>query len=273
VPCWLGWLVLVAGLLTALLTAAYATRLWLLAFRGPSVRPAIALPADAHGSTGAMSLVLWLLAVPALALGVVGLRDDWLPAFLDGNAAEFRPALSTSLLGVGLAVVGCAVMAVAWRVAVRREVAVAAGRATQGASAVQEAAVPPELEARPGETPADLAPALAAETAASLAEAEAVVPTPSPAHLLLGPLLGPAARGFGIDRLYQLAFVLPTEYAARLVRFLDAQVVETYVIGAAGSAGLLGRLVRRAQNGNAQGYLSALFAGVVVLAVVVAVAW
>ncbi len=32
--CAAGWTVLVAGLLTALLTAAYATRLWLLAFRG-----------------------------------------------------------------------------------------------------------------------------------------------------------------------------------------------------------------------------------------------
>ena len=33
-----GWTVLVAGLLTALLTAAYATRLWLLAFRGKGAR-------------------------------------------------------------------------------------------------------------------------------------------------------------------------------------------------------------------------------------------
>lgn len=34
-----GWIVLVAGLLTALLTGAYATRLWLLAFRGRGPRP------------------------------------------------------------------------------------------------------------------------------------------------------------------------------------------------------------------------------------------
>ena len=38
VPGAAGWIVLVAGLLTALLTAAYATRLWLLAFRGKGSR-------------------------------------------------------------------------------------------------------------------------------------------------------------------------------------------------------------------------------------------
>ena len=35
-PAWSAWLVLLAGLFTVLLTAAYATRAWLLAFRGPT---------------------------------------------------------------------------------------------------------------------------------------------------------------------------------------------------------------------------------------------
>lgn len=39
VPTAAGWTVLTAGLLTALLTAAYAARLWLLAFRGRGPRP------------------------------------------------------------------------------------------------------------------------------------------------------------------------------------------------------------------------------------------
>ncbi|CAM5721646.1 NADH dehydrogenase I chain L OS=Streptomyces glaucescens OX=1907 GN=SGLAU_19880 PE=4 SV=1 [Streptomyces glaucescens] len=33
-PAAAGWTILIAGLLAAVLTAAYATRLWLLAFRG-----------------------------------------------------------------------------------------------------------------------------------------------------------------------------------------------------------------------------------------------
>ena len=59
--------------------------------------------------------------------------------------------------------------------------------------------------------------------------------------------------------------------AASLVRFLDRDVVETYVRGAAGTPKLLGAAVRRAQTGNVQTYLSALLAGAVVLAVLVAV--
>jgi NADH-quinone oxidoreductase subunit L len=90
--------------------------------------------------------------------------------------------------------------------------------------------------------------------------------------VLLGPLFGPARDGFGVDRLYDRLFVRPVLGAASLVSFLDREVVETYVKGAAISPGLVGRVVRRAQNGNTQGYLSALAAGVVVLAVVVAVA-
>ncbi|CAM5277132.1 NADH-quinone oxidoreductase subunit L OS=Streptomyces violarus OX=67380 GN=FHS41_002919 PE=4 SV=1 [Streptomyces violarus] len=41
-PAAAGWIVLVAGLLTAVLTAAYAMRLWLLAFRGRAPPPTTA---------------------------------------------------------------------------------------------------------------------------------------------------------------------------------------------------------------------------------------
>ena len=58
-----GWIVLVTGLLTALLTAAYATRLWLLAFRGHGAE------APDHGRQPvAMTAVLWVLAVPTARL-------------------------------------------------------------------------------------------------------------------------------------------------------------------------------------------------------------
>ncbi|NYV76696.1 NADH-quinone oxidoreductase subunit L, partial [Streptomyces sp. UH6] len=62
-PVAAGWIVLAAGLLTALLTAAYATRLWLRAFRGRGTE------APDHGRQPvAMNAVLWVLAVPSLAL-------------------------------------------------------------------------------------------------------------------------------------------------------------------------------------------------------------
>ncbi|MEV7117914.1 NADH-quinone oxidoreductase subunit 5 family protein [Kitasatospora griseola] len=232
VPTAVGWTVLVAGLLTALLTAAYAARLWLAVFHGRSTDGADLSPqpgapyspepdeADpAHVEPAAMRWPLWVLAVPAMGFGVAGLRTDWLPALLD--AESLRPSTATWVLGTGIAVAGLLISWAAWRTVTART---AAGQ------------------------PAD-----------------------DPGRLLLGPLYRPAQHGFGVDRLYSTLFVRPTEAAAGLVRFLDRAVVETYVRGAGAAPGWLGRAVRFAQTGNAQGYLSALLAGAVLLAVLVAV--
>ncbi|KIQ62572.1 NADH dehydrogenase [Kitasatospora griseola] len=232
VPTAVGWTVLVAGLLTALLTAAYAARLWLAVFHGRSTDGADLSPqpgapyspepdeADpARVEPAAMRWPLWVLAVPAMGFGVAGLRTDWLPALLDGE--PLRPSTVTWVLGTGIAVAGLLISWAAWRTVTARTVA---GR------------------------PAD-----------------------DPGRLLLGPLYRPAQHGFGVDRLYSTLFVRPTEAAAGLVRFLDRAVVETYVRGAGAAPGWLGRAVRFAQTGNAQGYLSALLAGAVLLAVLVAV--
>ncbi|MFF2626222.1 NADH-quinone oxidoreductase subunit L [Kitasatospora griseola] len=232
VPTAVGWTVLVAGLLTALLTAAYAARLWLAVFHGRStdgtdLSPQPGAPyspepdeADpAHVEPAAMRWPLWVLAVPAMGFGVAGLRTDWLPALLDGES--LRPSTATWVLGTGIAVAGLLISWAAWRTVTARTVA--------------------------GQ-PAD-----------------------DPGRLLLGPLYRPAQHGFGVDRLYSTLFVRPTEAAAELVRFLDRAVVETYVRGAGAAPGWLGRAVRFAQTGNAQGYLSALLAGAVLLAVLVAV--
>ncbi|QKW20042.1 NADH-quinone oxidoreductase subunit L [Kitasatospora sp. NA04385] len=228
VPAAAGWTVLVAGLLTALLTAAYATRLWLVAFHA---KPVAAAPADApyspeideadpaHAEPAAMRWPLWVLAVPTLGFGLLGLRTQWLPALLDGE--PLRPAVGTMLLGTGAAVLGILAAYAAWR--------------------------------RVG------------------ARAAAGQPATDPGRLLLGPAYGPAQHGFGVDRLYSALFVRPTAAAARLVRFLDRAVVETYVRGAGAAPGWFGRAVRFAQTGNVQGYLSALLAGAVLLAVLVAV--
>ncbi|MFE2107101.1 NADH-quinone oxidoreductase subunit L [Kitasatospora sp. NPDC059463] len=253
VPQAAGWIVLISAGLTALLTAAYAARLFLVAFHSPAGAAAAApavLPAEDRGTVvgdheagapyspeldeadpavaepPAMRWPLWVLAVPTIGFGVAGLRSDWLPALLDGGS--LRPSAVTAVIGTGLAVVGALLAYGAWRSATAR--------------------VPGQVGA-----PAD----------------GTVVADPGRA--LLGPLFGPARHGFGVDRLYAALFVRPVEAAARLVRFLDREVVETYVRGAGAGAGLLGRAVRLAQTGNAQTYLSALLAGVVLLAVLVAV--
>ncbi|TDT37415.1 NADH dehydrogenase subunit L [Streptomyces sp. BK208] len=237
-----GWTVLVAGLVTALLTAAYATRLWLLAFRGRGAE------APDHGRQPVvMNAVLWVLAVPSLALG--GLTFRLLPDWFDGR--DLTPTLTTSVLGTGVALVGGILTYAAWR-----HTTALADRAPLGAVAAHpegDAALV-EAEAIASHRPAygDLASA----------------PDPSdPGRLLLGPVHRHAAAGFHLDAVYTTLFVRPVRAAASLVRFLDREVVDTYVRAAGGLPRLLGAAVRRAQTGNVQTYVSALLAGTVVLAV------
>ncbi|MGW0823382.1 NADH-quinone oxidoreductase subunit 5 family protein [Streptomyces sp. NPDC002845] len=240
-----GWIVLVSGLVTALLTAAYATRLWLLAFRGRGVE------APDHGRQPlAMNAVLWVLAVPSLALGITyGLLPDW----FDGN--DLTPTLTTSVLGTGLALVGGLVTYGAWQ-----HTTALAARVPLGAVAAH-----PEGDAALVEAEAIASHAPAYGDVAS-------APDPAdPGRLLLGPLHRHAAVGFHLDAVYAALFVRPVQAGASLVRFLDREVVDTYVRGAGALPRLLGDVVRRAQTGNVQTYVSALLAGTVVLVVAVLV--
>lgn len=237
-----GWTVLVAGLVTALLTAAYAARLWLLAFRGRGAE------APDHGRQPlVMNAVLWVLAIPSLALG--GLAFRLLPDWFDGQ--DLTPTLTTSVLGTGVALIGGIVTYAAWR----------------------------HTTAFPDRPPLG-AVAAHPEGDAALVEAEAIAshepaygdiayaPDPSdPGRLLLGPLHRHAAAGFHLDAVYTALFVRPVQAGASLVRFLDREVVDTYVRGAGALPRWLGTAVRRAQTGNVQTYVSALLAGTVVLAV------
>ncbi|MGI5349479.1 NADH-quinone oxidoreductase subunit L [Streptomyces sp. CA-250714] len=256
-PASAGWIVLVAGLVTALLTAAYAARLWLLAFRGttavaplavksekaaehvpeqvpqqapetelatpgpahrPSHEPADRDAHDHHPAPAVMTVVLWVLALPSLVLGLAFLvLPDWF------DRASLTPTLTTSVLATGVTLVGGLLTYATWR----------------HSSAL--AALHPEHDADPG-------------------------------VLLLGPLHRHAAAGFHLDTLYRAVAVRPAQGAARLVRFLDREVVDAYVAGAGRGSRLLGAAVRRAQTGNVQTYLGALLTGSLVLAVVAVVA-
>ncbi|MGW6530933.1 NADH-quinone oxidoreductase subunit 5 family protein [Streptomyces venezuelae] len=241
VPTAAGWIVLVAGLLTALLTAAYATRLWLLAFHGRGTQ------APDHGRQPlAMTAVLWVLAVPSLVFGLaVGPLPDW----FDGHS--LAPTLTTSVVGTGVALVGGLVTYGAWR-----HTTALAARVPMGAVAATPDGDGARVEAE----------AIATHTPAYGDVASAPDPA-DPGRLLLGPLHRHAAAGFHLDAVYTALFVRPVRAAASLVRFLDREVVETYVRGAGAAPRWLGAAVRRAQTGNVQTYLSALLAGTVVLAV------
>ncbi|WP_338896574.1 NADH-quinone oxidoreductase subunit L [Streptomyces sp. TG1A-60] len=242
IPGAAGWTVLVAGVLTALLTAAYATRLWLLAFHGKGAE------APDHGrQPRTMTVVLWVLAVPSLALGA--LAYGRLPDWFDGD--DLAPTLTTSVLGTGVALIGALVTYAAWR-----HTTAAAARAPLGAVAAH-----PEADAATVE-----AEAIASHTPAYGNVASAPDPA-DPGRLLLGPLHRHAAAGFHIDAVYTALFVRPVQAGASLVRFLDREVVDTYVHGAGALPRLLGAAVRRAQTGNVQTYVSALLAGTVVLVV------
>ncbi|MFI7011666.1 NADH-quinone oxidoreductase subunit L [Streptomyces sp. NPDC050145] len=244
IPAAAGWIVLVAGLVTALLTAAYATRLWLLAFNGRGA------PAPDHGRQPVvMNLVLWVLAIPSLAFGLVtGVLPDW----FDGRS--LAPTLTTSVLGTGVALVGGLVTYAAWR-----HTTALAARPPLGAVAI---------DTETGDGGLVEAEAIASHTPAYGDIAAAPDPA-DPGRLLLGPLHRHAATGFHLDAVYAALFVRPVRAAASLVAFLDRAVVETYVRGAAETPKALGWAVRRAQTGNVQTYLSALLAGTVVLVVAV----
>jgi len=249
VPSAVGWTVLVAGLVAAVLTAAYATRLFLLAFRGSG--PEVA---DHGRQPVLMTTVLWVLAIPTIAFG--GLAYRRLPDWFGSGSQGMSPVLVTSVLGTGLALAGVLAAYGAWKAATATRRAVPMGAVVAESPDAEPALIEAEAIATHEEIYGDVG---------------AADDPGDPGRLLLGPLHRPAAHGFHLDAAYRLLFVRPVLAASGLVRFLDQEVVETWVKGAAGSTKLLGAAVRRAQTGNVQTYLSALLAGAIVLAVLVAV--
>ncbi|MEU8358399.1 NADH-quinone oxidoreductase subunit L [Nonomuraea sp. NPDC048882] len=91
-------------------------------------------------------------------------------------------------------------------------------------------------------------------------------PVADPARLL-GPLRAPCERAFYVDTLYAALFVRPVLALARLVVRTDDVVVDGAVRGSGRSARGLSGVLRLAQNGNVQLYVSGVLAGVLLIAV------
>ena len=273
VPSVAGWLVLVAGLITAVLTAAYATRVWLRVFFGPSREgvPGAEVPAHADAADfgeGLPGAPVTRTDVDAARAGAGGAHTDVGVPRTGAGAA--RAGGGVTHTGADVTHVREAPAAMLWPLLVLAVPTVLFGFvAFPGLPSFGSDLGYPEL------TPHPLTTSLA--LAALVVGAGAVLalwrrdPAADPAHVL-GPLRGPALRGFDVDALYASTVTAPVRLAAKVALFCDRAVIDTYVRGAARSAWLLGGGVRRTQNGNARLYLTGLFAGVVVLAVAVAVA-
>jgi NADH-quinone oxidoreductase subunit L len=124
---WVGWLVLLSALATVVVTAAYSVRLLLRTFAG-EYRGA----AHPHDAPALMTWPLVVLAVPAAALGVVGLSTSWLPAWLGAGAVRaesLAPALVPALVSLALVALGALAVWSVWRRDPAADPAAALGRA------------------------------------------------------------------------------------------------------------------------------------------------
>ncbi|WP_312874990.1 NADH-quinone oxidoreductase subunit 5 family protein [Actinomadura litoris] len=112
-PAGVAWLVYLGLLLTVALTAAYATRAWLMTFFGEPRGTY-----EIREAPRAMSWTVAVLAVPATILGFFGL-----------GAEELRPHVGSALLGLLLAVLGAGAAFLVWNRDPAADPARALGRA------------------------------------------------------------------------------------------------------------------------------------------------
>ena len=113
VPSWVGWLVLVSAVVTVAVTAAYSARLLLMTFAGRYRGDGAP-----HEAPALMRWPLVVLAVPAAALGVVGLASGWLPTWLGlGPAASLGPGAVTTTVSLLLVLAGAGAVWLRWRTA------------------------------------------------------------------------------------------------------------------------------------------------------------
>jgi NADH-quinone oxidoreductase subunit L len=195
---WAGWLVLVVGLITGFVTAAYATRAGLLVV---PARTEASQPASQRERPvpATMSWTLLALGVPTAAAGLV-LIGPVVPGAIHLSAVTGALATTLTLAGV-----------------------VAATAAERSASG-------------------------------------------DPVLVLPDRLRGWFAGGFGVDAAQRALVVRPTLLSARAVTVGDHDVVDAYPRAGVLLARWAGAALRVTQTGRTSGYLGALAAGAVVVA-------
>ncbi len=238
VAAWVGWLVLLTGLLTVAVTAAYATRLLLRTFFGPA-RP----PPEAAEPPAAMRWPLVVLAVPTALLGLAGVFPGLVPSWVAGgmSAAGTEEVLTPG--GAGSDVPATAPL----EEVVGGPVGFVPGLATT--------------------LPSLLLVVLGAYATYAVWRRD---PAADPARSL-GPARRAFASAFGVDAVYDALVFRPALWLAEAARRADLDVVDAYVRGSGRGARVLGGALRFTQTGNAQRYLTGLLAGVVLLLVGAAV--
>jgi NADH-quinone oxidoreductase subunit L len=206
---WVGWTVLVVGIVTVAVTAAYATRTWALTWVGDRTRAATMREAPA-----VMTGPLVALAIPTLFFGWVIWKDAWLQAWITASATQPLAAvdhLKPQAVTVVLSIVAVVVGAGGWFVARRR-------------------------------------------LSRWLPEG------------------GLAARGFGVDAVYEVGVVHPYLWVVRAVTAFDRRVIARTVADVGSGTELVATRIQRQHRGDVQRYLSAAVTSVVVVLVLVLVA-
>jgi NADH-quinone oxidoreductase subunit L len=206
---WVGWTVLVIGIITVAVTAAYATRTWVLTWPGQRDGATVVR----EGPT-VMTGPLVALAIPTLFFGWAIWKNSWLQTWIMASATQplasvdhLRPLWTT----VALSTVAVLVGAGGW--------VVAKGRVSRW-------------------LPED----------------------------------GLAARGFGVDALYDVVVVRPYLWVVRVVTAFDRRVLVRSVSEVGTATGLVATGIQRQHRGDVQRYISAAFTSVVVVLVLVLVA-
>lgn len=105
---WVGWLVVIAGLSTVFVTAAYVTRLLLRTFWGSGT-------AHVREAGLWMRVPLLILLVPTVLLGFAAIPDGGFASWLGVPVHELRPQLGLSVLSTGLLLAGGFLVFVLWR--------------------------------------------------------------------------------------------------------------------------------------------------------------
>jgi NADH-quinone oxidoreductase subunit L len=94
-PSWLAWLILAATVVTAAVTAAYATRAWRLVFSGERRGSE-----TAHEAPGLMRWPMVVLAVPSVFMGIAVVRPGWLAGSDAEPVHTWVAVTSTAILAV-----------------------------------------------------------------------------------------------------------------------------------------------------------------------------